>query len=190
MKPRSNTRRLKVLRRCPLVGKELKDYIRGIPDFPKPGILFRDITTLLKDKRAFKRAVDALAGKYKNKKIDKVAAVEARGFILGSVVAYKLGVGFVPVRKKGKLPWKTNSATYELEYGVDTLEIHHDAINPGENVLIVDDLLATGGTVKAVTDLIKQLQGNIAGIAFLIELTGLKGKEKLKGYPVYSLIKY
>ncbi len=170
--------------------KEFKDYIRSIPDFPKPGILFRDITTLLKDNRAFKHVLDALGDKYKNKKIDKVVAVEARGFILGSAVAYRLGAGFVPVRKKGKLPWKTNSATYELEYGTDTLEIHHDAINAGETVLIVDDLLATGGTVKAVTDLVKQLQGKIAGIAFLIELTDLKGKEKLKGYPVYSLIKY
>ncbi len=169
---------------------QLKDCIRNIPDFPKPGILFRDITTLLKDNKAFKHALDALVDKYKNKKIDKVAAVEARGFILGGVVAYRLGAGFVPVRKKGKLPWKTNSATYELEYGTDTLELHHDAINPGERVLIVDDLLATGGTVKAVTDLVKQLQGNIVGIAFLIELTDLKGKDKIKEYPVYSLIKY
>ena len=170
--------------------KELKDYIRSIPDFPKPGILFRDITTLLKDSRAFKQAVGALVKKYKHKKIDKVVAVEARGFILGGAVAYRLGARFLPVSKKGKLPWKTNSVTYELEYGTDTLEMHHDAINAGESVLIVDDLLATGGTVKAVTDLVKQLQGKIAGIAFLIELTDLKGKNKLKGYPLYSLIKY
>ncbi len=169
---------------------ELKKYIRSIPDFPKPGILFRDITTLLKDKKAFKSAVESLVNKYKKKKIDKVVAVEARGFILGGVLAHKLGVGFVPVRKPGKLPWKTNSVTYALEYGTDTLEMHHDAINPGERVLIVDDLLATGGTVKAVTDLVKQLQGKIIGIAFLIELTDLKGKDKLRGYPVYSLIKY
>lgn len=169
---------------------DFKEFIRSIPDFPKPGILFRDITTLLKDKHAFKSAVDALAEEYKNKKIDKVVAVEARGFIFGGGVAHRLNAGFVPVRKKGKLPWKTNSVTYELEYGTDTLEMHHDAINPGESVLIVDDLLATGGTVKAVTDLVKQLQGKIAGIAFLIELTDLKGKDKLKGYPVYSLIKY
>jgi len=169
---------------------EIKDCIRNIPDFPKPGILFRDITTLLKDNQAFKYALDALVDKHKDKKIDKVVAVEARGFILGGAVAYRLGVGFVPVRKKGKLPWKTKSVTYELEYGTDTLEMHHDAINPGERVLIVDDLLATGGTVKAVADLVKQLQGKIAGIAFLIELTDLKGKDKLKGYPVYSLIKY
>lgn len=169
---------------------ELKDYIRNIPDFPKPGILFRDITTLLKDKKAFKSAVDSLAKKYKSKKIDKVVAVEARGFILGGAVADKLGAGFVPVRKRGKLPWKTNSVTYDLEYGTDTLEMHHDAILANEKILIVDDLLATGGTVKAVTDLVKQLQGKIAGIAFLIELTDLKGKDKLKDYPIFSLIKY
>lgn len=169
---------------------KLENYIRNIPDFPKPGILFRDITTLLKDKQAFREAVDALSNKYKNKKIDKVVAVEARGFILGGAVAYKLGVGFAPVRKKGKLPWKTNAVTYDLEYGTDTLEMHHDAIEPGDKVLIVDDLLATGGTVKAVIDLAKQLQGKIIGIAFLIELTDLKGKDKLKDYPVFSLIKY
>jgi adenine phosphoribosyltransferase len=168
----------------------LKNFIRNIPDFPKPGILFRDITTLLKDRRAFKIAVNALADKYKNKKIDAVIAVEARGFILGGAIAHKLGAGFVPVRKKGKLPWKTNAATYELEYGTDTLEMHHDAIEPGAKVLIIDDLLATGGTVKAVTDLVKQLKGKIIGIAFLIELTDLKGREKLKEHPVSSLIKY
>lgn len=169
---------------------QLKRYIRNIPDFPKPGILFRDITTLLKDKKAFRHAVDALANKYKNKKIDKVVAVEARGFIFGGAIAQKLGAGFIPVRKTGKLPWKTNSATYELEYGTDTLQIHHDAIEPDERVLIVDDLLATGGTVRAVTDLVKQLKGKISGIAFLIELTALKGKDKLTEFPVYSLIKY
>jgi len=169
---------------------ELKKHIRNIPDFPKEGILFRDITTLLMHKKAFKHAVDTLTSKYRNKKIDKVVAVEARGFIFGGAIAHKLGAGFVPVRKKGKLPWKTNSATYELEYGTDTLEMHHDAIEPGDKVLIVDDLLATGGTVKAVIDLVQQLKGKIAGIAFLIELTDLKGKDKLKGYPIYSLIKY
>jgi adenine phosphoribosyltransferase len=170
--------------------KELKDYIRSIPDFPKAGILFKDITTLLKDSQAFKSALNALVAKYKNKKIDTVVAVEARGFILGGALAYRLGAGFVPVRKKGKLPWKINSATYELEYGTDTLEIHRDAITPGERVLIIDDLLATGGTLKAVTELVKQQQGKVAGIAFLIELTDLKGKDKLKDYPVFSLIKY
>jgi adenine phosphoribosyltransferase len=169
---------------------DLKDCIRNIPDFPKPGILFRDITTLLKDKQAFKLAVDSLAKIYKNKKIDEVVAVEARGFIFGGAIAHKLGAGLVPVRKKGKLPYKTNSVTYDLEYGTDTLEMHHDAIKPGDKVLIVDDLLATGGTVRAVTDLVKQLQGEIVGIAFLIELTDLKGKDKLKDYPLFSLIKY
>jgi adenine phosphoribosyltransferase len=170
--------------------KELKDCVRSIPDFPKPGILFKDITTLLADNKAFKEALDCMVVKHKGKKINKVVAVEARGFILGGALAYRLGVGFVPVRKKGKLPWKTNSVTYDLEYGTDTLEMHRDAINPGEKVLIVDDLLATGGTVKAVTELVKQFQGKIAGIAFLIELVDLKGKDKLKGYPVFSLIKY
>lgn len=169
---------------------KLKDYIRDIPDFPKAGILFRDITTLLKDKDAFKHAIDALVRKYKNKKIDLVVAVEARGFVLGGTIAYKLGAGFVPVRKRGKLPWKTHSVTYSLEYGIDTLEMHSDAIKPKARVLIVDDLIATGGTVKAVADLVKNLKGKIVGIAFLIELADLKGRNKLKGYPVYSLIKY
>jgi len=169
---------------------ELKDYIRNIQDFPKPGILFRDITTLLKEKRPFKLAIDALVEQYKYKKIDVVVAVEARGFILGGILAYKLNSGFVPVRKKGKLPAKTNSITYELEYGTDTLEIHSDAIKEGSRVLIVDDLIATGGTVKAVADLVKKLKGKIVGIAFLIELTELNGRDKLKGYPVFSLIKY
>lgn len=169
---------------------DLKDYIRNIPDFPKPGILFRDITTLLKDARMFKYTVDKFAAKYRNKKVAAIVAVEARGFIFGAALAYKLGAAFVPVRKKGKLPWKTNSVTYELEYGTDALEIHHDAIKSGDKVLIVDDLLATGGTVKAVTELLKQFRAKIAGIAFVIELTDLKGKDKLKGYPVYSLIKY
>ena len=169
---------------------EFKKYIRSIPDFPKTGILFRDITTLLKDKLAFKAAVDAISKKYKNKKIDLVVAVEARGFILGGAIAVGIGAGFIPVRKRGKLPWRTNSVTYELEYGTDTLEVHHDAIKPGDRILIVDDLLATGGTVKAVIDLVKKMQGEIAGITCLIELTDLKGKDKFKGCPVYSLIKY
>jgi adenine phosphoribosyltransferase len=168
----------------------LKNHIRTIPHFPKTGILFRDITTLLKDKQAYRHAVDALSNKYRNKKIDKVVAVEARGFIFGGAVAHRIGAGFVPVRKKGKLPWKTSSITYELEYGSDTLEMHRDAIEKGDRVLIVDDLLATGGTVKAVTNLVKQHQGKIIGIVFLIELADLRGKEKLKGYPVFSLIKY
>jgi adenine phosphoribosyltransferase len=169
---------------------ELKDHIRSIPDFPKPGILFRDITTLLKDKKAFKYATDALVKRYKGKKIDAVVAVEARGFILGGAIAHKLGAGFVPVRKKGKLPYRTNSVTYALEYGTDTLEIHHDALKEGDKVLIVDDLLATGGTIKAVTELVSQLKAKIVGVVFLIELTELRGKDKLKDYPIFSLIKY
>jgi len=169
---------------------KLESCIRSIPDFPKPGILFRDITTLLKDKIAFKEAINSLAAKFKNKKIDVVVAIESRGFIFGAALAYKLGAGFVPVRKKGKLPAKVNSVTYELEYGTDTLEMHHDAISPKTNVLIVDDLLATGGTAKAVCELVSQSQGKIVGILFLIELLGLKGKDKLKGFPIQSLIKY
>jgi len=168
----------------------LKSYIRDIPDFPKKGIIFKDITTLLNNEKAFKATIDCLSAKYKNKGIDTVVAVEARGFILGGALANKLHAGFVPVRKKGKLPAATLSVTYDLEYGTDTLEIHKDAIKPGAKVLIVDDVLATGGTVKAVTNLIKQLKGKISGIAFLIELKFLKGNEKLKGYPVFSLIKY
>lgn len=169
---------------------KLKDCIRNIPDFPKPGILFRDITTLLKNKLAFKQAVAALANKYKNKKIDLVVAVEARGFVLGGAIAHKLGAGFVPVRKKGKLPWKTQSAAYSLEYGTDNLEMHIDAIKPGDRVLIVDDLIATGGTVKAVANLVENLKGKVVGIAFLIELTDLGGRKQLQGYQIYSLIKY
>jgi adenine phosphoribosyltransferase len=169
---------------------DLKDSIRSIPDFPKAGILFRDITTLLKDKSAFRRAVEDLAKKYKNKKIDLVVAVEARGFILGGAIAHKLGAGFVPVRKKGKLPWKTDSVTYDLEYGTDTLEMHRDAVKPGDRILIVDDLLATGGTVKAVVDLVNNRQGKILGIVFVIELVDLKGREKLKPYPVVALVKF
>ncbi len=169
---------------------ELKHHIRTIPDFPKAGILFRDITTLLQNKGAFRYAVNALAGKYKGKKIDTVVAVEARGFILGGAVAHKLGAGFVPVRKSGKLPWKKHSVSYALEYGTDTLEMHHESIRPEDKILIVDDLLATGGTVKAVIELVKKQKGKIAGIAFLIELEDLKGRDKLKDYPVFSLIKY
>ncbi len=168
----------------------LSNYIRSIPDFPKPGILFRDITTLLQEKNAFASSIDLLAEKFKDKKIDIVVAVESRGFIFGSCLAYKLGAGFVPVRKKGKLPFKTYEATYSLEYGEDCLSIHQDAFKPGANILIADDLLATGGTVKAVTELVDKLKGNIAGICFLIELTDLKGREKFKSYPIFSLIKY
>jgi len=168
----------------------LKDYIRGVPGFPKPGILFRDITPLLADKRALRETINLLSSKFKNKKIEVVVAAEARGFILGGAVAHKLNAGFAPVRKKGKLPWETYSTDYSLEYGVDSLEIHKDAFKPGARVLVLDDLLATGGTVKAIVDLVKQIGGKIVGVCFLIELTDLRGRDKLKGYPLYSLIKY
>ncbi|MCX5694830.1 MAG: adenine phosphoribosyltransferase [Candidatus Omnitrophica bacterium] len=168
----------------------LEKSIRSIPDFPKKGILFRDVTTLIKDKAAFKKSVDLLAKRFKGKGIDKVVGVEARGFIFGAAVAYKIGAGFVPVRKKGKLPFKSISAAYELEYGTDTLEIHQDAIASGEKILIIDDLLATGGTVKAVIELIEKLAGKVSGIGFVIELVDLKGKDKFKEYPVFSLVKF
>lgn len=169
---------------------ELKDHIRDIPDFPKEGIIFKDITTLLKDRAAFKKSVDLLAGKFKKKNIEAVVGVEARGFIFGAALAYKLGAGFIPVRKKGKLPSKTKRVTYELEYGSDVLEMHEDALAPGTRVLVVDDLLATGGTIRAVLDLVKAEQAVVAGVAFLVELRFLKGKNKLKDFPVYSVIKY
>jgi len=169
---------------------DLKKYIRTVPDFPKPGILFYDITTLISNKERFQCVIDLFIKNLQGKKIDKVIAIEARGFILGGAIAYKLGAGFIPVRKKGKLPWKTNAAVYNLEYGQDSLHMHEDAINPGENILIIDDVLATGGTMNAVINLTKQLRGNIVSIAFLIELEALKGKEKLEGLPFFSLIKY
>ena len=169
---------------------DLKTLIRDVPDFPKKGVIFKDITTLLKEGEAFKEAIDEISNRYLDKRIDVVVSVESRGFIIGSAIAYKLQAGIVPVRKKGKLPWPTHQCTYELEYGADTLEIHQDAIKAGEKALIVDDLLATGGTVGAVIDLVERLKGQIAEVAFLIELSFLKGREKIRGYPVYSLIKY
>lgn len=171
------------------MNQELKEFIRDVKDFPKKGIIFKDITTLLKNGEKFRAAVDAIVNKYKSEHIDAVVSVEARGFIFGSAVAYKLGTGIIPVRKKGKLPYLTHSITYDLEYGQDTLEIHQDAFKKGAKVLIVDDLLATGGTTRAVIDLIENLGGKVVGLAFLIELLPLKGSEKLKGYPVFSLIK-
>ena len=169
---------------------DLKKFIRDIPDFPKPGIIFKDITTLLRDKDALKKGVDMLAKQYKKEGIKYIVAVESRGFIFGAILAYKHGAGFIPNRKKGKLPYKTKGITYDLVYGTDTLEIHEDAIEPGSRVLVVDDLLATGGTVRAVCDLLKQQQANIIGVAFLIELTFLKGKQRLKALPLYSVIKF
>ncbi len=170
--------------------EELKKYIRNIPDFPKKGILFRDITTLLKEEDKFKDVVDAFYKKYKNKKIDAIVAAEARGFIIGGALAYKLGCGFIPVRKKGKLPAETIEAAYELEYGTDTLYMHKDAIKPGANILIVDDLLATGGTAKAMCNLIEKAKGKVSGIALMIELADLNGRSKLAGYDIFSLITY
>ena len=167
---------------------DLKSSIRDIPGFPKEGIIFKDITTLLGDKFKFRQAVDLFAAKFKNKKIDVIISIEARGFIFGSALAYKLGTAIAPVRKKGKLPFKTYSVTYDLEYGKDTLEIHQDAFKKGDNVLIVDDLLATGGTGKAVVELVEKMGGKIVGLAFLIELLPLKGRDKFKGYDVISLI--
>jgi adenine phosphoribosyltransferase len=170
--------------------KDLKELIRNIPDFPKKGILFRDITTLLQDGTQFRRAINIIAKHYQGKKIDKIVAVESRGFIIASPLAYKFKAGIIPVRKKGKLPYKTIEATYELEYGTDTLQMHADAFPPGAHILIVDDLLATGGTAKAVIELVKKLKGKVVGVCFLIELTDLKGREKLEGYEVHSVIKY
>lgn len=168
---------------------DLKKHIRDIPGFPKEGIIFKDITTLLQNGKAFASAVEDIANEYKDKRIDVVLSVEARGFIFGAAVAYRMGVGLVPVRKKGKLPAKTHSVTYDLEYGQDTLEIHRDAFPKGARILIVDDLLATGGTVSAVASLVEKMGGVIAGIAFVIELLPLKGREKLKNYQVTSLVK-
>lgn len=168
---------------------DLKSYIRDIPGFPKEGIIFKDITPLLKSGKKFKEAVDTMAAGFKDKKVDVVLSVEARGFIFGAAIAYRLGAGIIPIRKKGKLPFRTHSVTYELEYGTDTLEIHQDAFKKGDKVLIVDDLLATGGTTRAVIDMVEKMGGDIVGIAFLIELTALKGREKLKSYPITSLIK-
>ncbi|MFH1777703.1 MAG: adenine phosphoribosyltransferase [Candidatus Omnitrophota bacterium] len=170
--------------------KDLKEYIRDIPDFPKKGIIFKDITPILKDKAAFKQTIDAFAEKVRGMEIDYIVSIEARGFILGSALAYKLGTGVIPVRKKGKLPYKTIKAEYALEYGTDVLEMHEDAVSLGDRVLIVDDVLATGGTALAVSEMLTEKQAEIVGISFLIELGFLNGIDKIKGYPVTSLIKY
>ena len=170
--------------------KELGLRIRDIPDFPKPGILFKDITTMLKDGDAFKSAIDGLLAKVKDKKVDVVVGMESRGFIFGAPIAYALGVGFVPVRKLGKLPADVVSVEYDLEYGSATLEMHKDAMKPGSKVLIVDDLLATGGTVAGTIELVKQLQGEIVALAFLIELKALHGRDRLQGYDIATLIEF
>ena len=168
----------------------LEKYIRSIPDWPKKGILFRDITPLLADRDAFAAAIDALCAGFTDTDIDYVAAIEARGFIFGAAVAKKLQAGFVPIRKQGKLPFKTESITYDLEYGTDTLEVHIDAIKKGPRILMVDDLLATGGTMAASCKLIEKIGGHIVGISFLIELSELSGREKLDGYEVKTVISY
>jgi adenine phosphoribosyltransferase len=170
--------------------ESLKAKIRDVPDFPKPGILFKDITTLLKDPEGLRRAADLLTDLVRDRSASKVLAIESRGFILGSLVADRLGLGFVPVRKPGKLPAPTRKASYALEYGTDTLEIHADALVPGESVLIVDDVIATGGTARAVAELTEGLGARVEAYAFLIELTFLNGRGKLEGYDVLSLIRY
>jgi adenine phosphoribosyltransferase len=168
----------------------LKKYIRSVPDWPKKGILFRDITPLLANPQAFAAAIDCLCADYIGKGIQYVAAVEARGFIFGAAVAQRLKAGFVPIRKKGKLPWQTEQVTYDLEYGSDSLEVHRDAVKSGSKVLLVDDLLATGGTIQAACRLIEKIGGQVAGITLLIELAGLKGIDKLSGYNVTKVISY
>lgn len=169
---------------------QLKALIREVPDFPKPGINFYDITTLLKDKAGFKSIIDSFAEQYRGKPIDVVLGIEARGFIIAPAVAYALGYGFIPVRKEKKLPAERARIEYALEYGTDVLEIHKDAITPGQNVLIIDDVLATGGTAAAVAKLVEMLKGKVAGLGFILELDFLKGRDKLSGYDVHSLLHY
>ena len=169
---------------------DLAAIIRDVPDFPEKGIIFKDITTLLKDKEALKYVIDRLVEKYRGKGIDQIVGIESRGFIFGGAAAYLLGCGFVPARKPGKLPAEKISESYTLEYGTNTLEIHSDAIREGDKVLVIDDLLATGGTAAAVAKLVERLKGQVVAIEFLIELEFLKGKDKLKGYTVNSYIQY
>ena len=171
-------------------GEWLKSRIRDVPDFPTPGVLFRDLTPLLGDVEAFRFTVDALADAYAGHRIDKVVGIEARGFIFAAPVAYRLGAGFVPVRKAGKLPWRSESEEYALEYGLDRLELHADAVVAGEHVLIVDDVIATGGTARASARLVERLGGTVVALAFAVELTFLAGREKLLGYDVMSLVAY
>ncbi len=173
-----------------IIMDDLKKLIREVPDFPKPGINFYDITTLLKHPDGLRKTVDALAAEYDGEKVDTVIGVEARGFIFAPALAYHLGAGFVPVRKPKKLPAECASVSYDLEYGQDTLEIHRDAVGNGHRVLIADDLLATGGTAKAVCSLVEELGGTVAGLVFVVELEFLPGRQKLQGYDVRSLIKY
>jgi len=174
----------------PVNVEALKALVRTVPDFPKPGILFYDITTLLKDKTGFAQLIDALAAHYIERQVDLVLGIEARGFIFGPALAYRLNAGFVPVRKPGKLPAPVARVTYDLEYGSDALEIHLDAIQPGQRVVLVDDLLATGGTMEATVKLVKQLGGEIEGLAFAVELDFLKGRSRFKDFDVFSLLHY
>jgi adenine phosphoribosyltransferase len=169
---------------------ELKTRIRHVPDFPKAGILFYDVTTLLRDPEGFKLAIDAMSEPYRDAGISLVVGIESRGFILGAAVADRIGAGFVPVRKVGKLPHTTIRVSYDLEYGSDSLEMHSDAVEPGQRVLIVDDLLATGGTARATVDLVKKLGGDVAGVAVLIELADLNGRDRLKGENVRAVLSY
>ncbi len=169
---------------------DFKALIRTIEDFPKPGISFKDITTLLKDKEAYHAAIEAIARHYEHKQIDTVTGPEARGYIFASALAYRLGAGFVPIRKPGKLPYKTRRISYALEYGEDALEVHEDAFQPGQKVLVVDDLLATGGTIRATVDLVESFGAKVEGVAFLIELSFLNGRRRLEGYDVLSLVQY
>lgn len=176
--------------KAPVNVESLKALVRTVPDFPKPGILFYDITTLLKDKTGFAQLIDALAAHYLDKKIDLVLGIEARGFIFGPALAYRLNAGFVPVRKPRKLPSEVIRVTYDLEYGSDTLEMHKDAIQPGQRVVLVDDLLATGGTMEATIKLVKELGGEIAGLAFAVELDFLNGRSRFPEHDVFSLLHY
>jgi adenine phosphoribosyltransferase len=169
---------------------QLRSLIRDVPDFPQEGVLFKDITPLLADPIAFSTVIDLIVVHYGRGSVDKVVGIEARGFIIASPVAYHFGAGFIPVRKKDKLPWQTESAEYSLEYGTATLQVHTDAVLPGERVLIVDDVLATGGTAKATADLVERIGGKVVGLAFLIELGFLKGRERLEGYDLFTLIDY
>ncbi|MEA2453608.1 MAG: adenine phosphoribosyltransferase [Actinomycetota bacterium] len=168
----------------------LKELIRDIPDFPKPGVTFKDITPLLADKKAYTYTIDAIADLFDRDEIDKVLGVEARGFMVAAPLAYRFKSGLIPVRKKGKLPWKVETERYELEYGEDHLEIHKDAIVPGERILIVDDVLATGGTARATAELTERCGGKVSGIAMIMELSFLKGREKLEGYELHSLLTF
>jgi adenine phosphoribosyltransferase len=170
--------------------EQVKALVRDVPDFPQEGIVFKDITPLLADELAFSTVIDLIVVHFGRGNVDKVVGIEARGFILASPVAYHFGAGFVPVRKKDKLPWETEAAEYSLEYGTATLEVHKDAVRPGERVLVVDDVLATGGTARATAELIERIGGKVVGLAFLIELGFLNGREQLEGYDLFTLLKY